>query len=373
MMMTQVSKTSGHAAWLAAMMALSGCASVAHQAGTEPLSNGRTQTDASVRGDYQGYKTQQAAIKALNDAGNFPVKNYSLAKAQCWLDVSLHEYSRNDRSRFPQLAMDESVKITDFASKNGAAWQATSPVNETLSINDAARLREDLWAQAASFKQQVSFKCAQQQVACAEVELVHAGHEYQQQGWRHAKPYVQIAEDLLSDAKAAMAACKPAPSIVPVPAAMLPVTPPPAVVSAPAPVVAVPVVKTIEKIVLNASALFRFDKRNAADLLPQGKAQLDELASKINAVYASVQSIQLVGYTDRLGADSYNQQLSLDRANTVKSYLQGKGLSAAITSTGRGKAEPLVQCAGGITPTPNLTQCLQPNRRVEITITGVKL
>jgi OOP family OmpA-OmpF porin len=39
--------------------------------------------------------------------------------------------------------------------------------------------------------------CAQAKTACGEVELVHAGHEQAQLGWRHAKPYVQIAEDLI--------------------------------------------------------------------------------------------------------------------------------------------------------------------------------
>jgi OmpA-OmpF porin, OOP family len=122
---------------------------------------------------------------------------------------------------------------------------------------------------------------------------------------------------------------------------------------------------------LSAGALFKFDKRNQADLLPQGKAEMDDMARRIKTVYASVESIQLVGYTDRLGSDSYNQKLSEDRANTVKAYLQGQGVSASMTASGRGKADPVVQCEGN-KPTPQLTQCLQPNRRVEITITGIK-
>jgi OmpA-OmpF porin, OOP family len=344
-----------------ALLALSGCKSMPKEASAaDKLSNGRTQTDKTINTDYEGYKAQQSAIKAINDTGKHPVKSYSLAKAQCWLDVSLHEYSRNDRSRFPQLAMGESVKITDYLSGGGAVAGADNPANQTPLVNDAAKLRDDLWAQAASYKGQESFKCAERQVACAEVELVHAGNEHNQQGWRHAKPYVQIAEDLLGEAKAAMDACKPAPTIVPI------APPPPVAAPAPAPA------KTIEKITLGASALFRFDKRNTGDLLPEGKAQMDELANKINSVYASVDSVSLVGYTDRLGSDSYNSKLSIDRANTVKAYLQGKGVTAPMSAAGRGEADPVVQCPGGNKPTPALTQCLQPNRRVEITITGVK-
>ena len=35
----------------------------------------------------------------------------------------------------------------------------------------------------------------------------------------------------------------------------------------------------------------------------------------------------LIGYTDSKGADEYNLNLSEQRANAVKSYLAGKGLS----------------------------------------------
>jgi OmpA-OmpF porin, OOP family len=346
---------------LTAMFALSGCKGMAKDSATDKLSNGRTQTDKTINTDYEGYKAQQSAIKTINDTGKHPVKSYSLAKAQCWLDVSLHEYSRNDRSRFPQLAMTESVKITDYLGQGGAVAGADNPANQTPLVNNAAKLREDLWAQAASYKGQEGFKCAERQVACAEVELVHAGNEHNQQGWRHAKPYVQIAEDLLGEAKAAIEACKPAPTVVPV------APPPPA---APAPAPAPAPVKTIEKITLGASALFRFDKRNTGDLLPEGKAQMDDLANKINTVYANVESINLVGYTDRLGTDSYNNKLSIDRANTVKAYLQSKGVTAPMTTSGRGEADPIVDCPGP--KIVALTQCLQPNRRVEITITGTK-
>ncbi len=326
---------------------IAGCAAPATYSGA-PLS-------------YGSYTTQQTALKSLNDTGQISVKSYALSKAQCWLDVSLHEYSRNDRSTFPQEAFDESAKIASEL-KQGASLAA----QQTPLLNGATMLREDLWAQAASLKKLEGFACAERQVACAEVELVHAGNEYAQQGWRHAKPYVQIAEDLLSDAKAAAAACpkpKPPPSIVPL-------MPEPVAVAPLAPIAKL--TKTIEKITLNASALFKFDKRKTVDLLPQGKAQLDELAAKINSVYASVESIALVGYTDRLGSDAYNNTLSADRANAVKAYLQSKGVTSAMTTEGRGKAEPIAQCPGGNAPTAALTQCLQPNRRVEVAITGVK-
>jgi OmpA-OmpF porin, OOP family len=311
-------------------------------------------TDKAIDTDYKTYEAQQARIKTINDTGKHLVKSYSLAKAQCWLDVSLHEYTRNDRSAFPQEALTESFKITEFIQKGGDVASPQNPAYQTPLVNNSARLRPDLWEQAASLKKHSGFKCAEQLVACGEVELVHAGNEFNQQQWRHAKPYVQIAEDKFGEAKTAADACAPAPTPVAAPA------PPPA---APAP--------SVEKITLNASALFRFDKRTQSDLLPQGKAQMDQLAQRIQQVYASVERIDLVGYTDRLGSDAYNAKLSQDRAGTVRAYLQSKGVTAPMTTAGRGPAEPVVQCEG-TKPTAQLTACLQPNRRVEITIVGIK-
>ncbi|HSX65576.1 MAG TPA: hypothetical protein VLF15_12660, partial [Pseudoxanthomonas sp.] len=67
-------------------------------------------TDEAIHADLSGYGQTQGRIQALNDAGR-PVRDYHLSKAQCWLDVSFHEYTRNDRSDFPQAALTESEKL----------------------------------------------------------------------------------------------------------------------------------------------------------------------------------------------------------------------------------------------------------------------
>jgi OmpA-OmpF porin, OOP family len=302
-------------------------------------------TDGAIDSDYRDYEAQQAAIKAVNDTGSHPVKSYSLAKAQCWLDVSFHEYTRNDRSDFPQAAFTESAKITSYLQGGGDVASSQNPANDTPLVNDAAKLRPDLWERASVLKQHSGFRCAEHLVACGEVELVHAGNEHNQQQWRHAKPYVQIAEDLLGQAQQAAEACGRAAEPVKEP--------------------------TIERINLNASALFRFDRSSRGDLLPAGKAELDQLAQRLRTVYSSVERIDLVGYTDRLGSDEYNQRLSQSRADTVKAYLQQLGVDADINAVGRGESDPVVQCQGE-RATAQLTACLQPNRRVEVTITGIK-
>jgi OmpA-OmpF porin, OOP family len=310
-------------------------------------------SDAAMNANHQGYARQQAAIQALNNSGKHPLKGYSLSKAQCWLDVSVHEYSRNDRSRFPQEALEQSKGITHYL-QTGQEADAQNPAHQTPLVNQAEKLRDDLWIQAKNLKADGG-DCAQPSVACAEVELVHAGNEYRQQGWRHAKPYIQIAEDKLAQAQLAQAECQKKPE---------PVHKPPAVEAMPT--------VTTHKVVLSASALFKFDKSRPADLLPEGRAQLDALARMLSEVYAKVERIELVGYTDRLGADGYNQRLSEARASTVQSYLQSKGVQAPMSAKGKGKANPVSQGCMGDKPITALRACLQPDRRVELVIVGAK-
>jgi outer membrane protein OmpA-like peptidoglycan-associated protein len=354
--------------------ALIGLACAGLAAGAADLSNRGSQTDGSVSADHQGYQTQQEAIRALNATGKHPLRSYSIAKAQCWLDVSFHEYTRNDRSAFPQEALRQSEAITGYLASGANPRDAANPAHQTPLVNDALKLRDDLWATTGALKKGTGWACVQQQVACAEVELVHAGNEQNQQGWRHAKPYVQIAEDLVGAASAAAQTCDqpdpldfetgagrraepPAPPPPPPPPAPVPPPPPP------------PVVK--ETIILGASVLFAFDRRSEADLLPGGRGQLDQLVTRLNKVYERVDQIELFGYTDRLGTEAYNAQLSQDRADVIKAYLERRGVTAKITAAGKGAADPVVQCPGE-RQTKQLTDCLQPNRRVEIGITGVK-
>lgn len=331
-----------------------------------PLVHADAATDGALAADHQGYKVQQDAIQALNDTGRHRLASYPLAKAQCWLDVSFHEYTRNDRSAFPQGALDASRQITDYLARGGAPGAAENPAQQTPLVNDALKLRDDLWAQTAALKTHTGWRCAEKLVACGEVELVHAGNEHRQQGWRHAKPYVQIAEDLISDARLAAEACPALPvPVAPVVASPVEAPQPPAVV----PVAPPPVVH--ERIVLSANVLFAFDRRGLADLLPEGRGQLDQLVARLDRMYARIDRLELTGHTDRLGTEAYNARLSTDRADTIKAYLQQQGVKADIVAAGRGAAEPLPNLTCAQRTQTALAKCLQPNRRVEISITGV--
>jgi OOP family OmpA-OmpF porin len=124
-----------------------------------------------------------------------------------------------------------------------------------------------------------------------------------------------------------------------------------------------------EKITVAADALFDFNK---AVLRPAGKAKLDELVSKAQAIKLEV--ILAVGHTDRLGGDAYNQKLSEKRAAAVKEYLVAKGIEAnRVYTEGKGEKQPVTgdKCKGNA-KTKALIDCLQPDRRVDIEVIGTK-
>ena len=124
-----------------------------------------------------------------------------------------------------------------------------------------------------------------------------------------------------------------------------------------------------EKITVAADALFDFNK---AVLRPAGKAKLDELVSKAQAIKLEV--ILAVGHTDRIGGAAYNQKLSEKRAAAVKEYLVAKGIEAnRVYTEGKGKTQPVTgdTCKGNA-KTKALISCLQPDRRVDIEVIGTK-
>ena len=52
--------------------------------------------------------------------------------------------------------------------------------------------------------------------------------------------------------------------------------------------------------------------------------------------------LQVEGYTDSVGGDDYNQQLSEHRAGSVRDYLTGAGIpTASVTAKGFGKTQPV--------------------------------
>jgi outer membrane protein OmpA-like peptidoglycan-associated protein len=120
---------------------------------------------------------------------------------------------------------------------------------------------------------------------------------------------------------------------------------------------------------LSSDALFGFDKYAVGDIKPRGKEQLATLAKKIVAADGAIRSIRIVGYTDRLGGDVYNDTLSARRAHSVMHYLVAQGVpDGKISAEGHGKSEPVKEC--DVQARAALIACLAPNRRVEVQVEG---
>lgn len=129
----------------------------------------------------------------------------------------------------------------------------------------------------------------------------------------------------------------------------------------------------MKKITLGAHSLFKFDKSSYKDMLAKGKREIQDVANKINSGQFKVNNIKVVGYTDPMGNDAYNQRLSERRAKTVRRALQAAGITAPIASQGLGERNLLVRdCLKKYRKNRQARmRCDQPNRRVEIMIYGV--
>ena len=108
---------------------------------------------------------------------------------------------------------------------------------------------------------------------------------------------------------------------------------------------------------------FDFDK---AVVRPDVKGVLDTLAGRLHD--AEWDRLDIIGYTDRLGTDEYNQQLSERRAWAVARYLISQGIPVnKMRVQGRGEHDSQVradQCEH--LERTELIACLQRDRRVEI-------
>ena len=181
--------------------------------------------------------------------------------------------------------------------------------------------------------------------------------------WRDANWTPATADPKCDGAlKPAAPAPAPAPRQAPPPApAPAPAAPAPVVVPKPAPPpVVAPAAPVSEKVTFAADAFFDFDK---SVLKPEAKAKLDDLVAKTKAVALEV--IIAVGHTDAVGADAYNQKLSVARSEAVKAYLVSKGIEKnRVYTEGKGEKQPVAD--------NKTTEGRAKNRRVEIEVVGTR-
>lgn len=92
----------------------------------------------------------------------------------------------------------------------------------------------------------------------------------------------------------------------------------------------------ILKLTMNSEVSFDF---NSAQIKSTFRPPLDKIADILQRYPRS--QITIVGHTDSVGAEQYNQELSNRRAIAVADYLVARGVAAARLGTeGRGELEP---------------------------------
>ncbi|MET0581527.1 MAG: OmpA family protein, partial [Pseudoxanthomonas sp.] len=124
------------------------------------------------------------------------------------------------------------------------------------------------------------------------------------------------------------------------------------------------------RINLSADALFAYAKSGPADILADGRAELESIATQLKASRNA--DIQVIGYTDRIGSDAENLALSQRRADTVRDFLVSNGIAAgSIVARGAGESSPATPCSDSL-GNKELVACLQPDRRVELLIDSLQ-
>ena len=128
--------------------------------------------------------------------------------------------------------------------------------------------------------------------------------------------------------------------------------------------------RSIETITLESDTLFAFGRADFQSLKSEGQSQLSAIASKLLNT-PNIGKIIISGHADQLGDSQGNLQVSKQRAQTIRTYLVGKGVPAElVVAQGEGSRKPLVNCDLQ-QPRAQLIKCLEPNRRVEIEVRGL--
>ncbi|WP_442955597.1 OmpA family protein [Paraburkholderia sp. MPAMCS5] len=264
--------------------------------------------------------------------------SYFRAKAQCWINAAQQARQAGDHWGFVEEAIGQVAAIT-MSLESGKPPSAANPALRTVST-----VRPDLWKIVNTIKSDsaiASCREAQPPLACAEVELMQAGHDAWKRSFSNAEAKLPDVQENLRKSAELTLQCKQA-------------TQANAAASSG---------KPSRTVTLRADSLFRFDGGSDAAMLPVGRGQLDAVASGLKA-NPTIRELKVTGYTDRLGGNAHNQALSLQRARTVASYLRTRGVTLPIAIRGGGSANPLADCRQS--KRDELVRCLAPNRRVEI-------
>ncbi|HVY06329.1 MAG TPA: OmpA family protein [Burkholderiales bacterium] len=295
--------------------------------------------------------TAAAAPAAQEEAAEFPITKYELPEDQAKNDAD----SDGDEELGPQE--DESV-----SEAQDAAPEAESSVGETTEYadeDDSAELEElgpqddESVSEAQEPAQEAESSVGETTEYADEPEqsaqLEELGPVADDSGTvsypedQHATENVVGEPTIYPDEKVAQAETAPPPKPAPSPTRQM-------------------------SLDFETEPLFNFDK---SQVRGDQRAKLDEFVSGLAGTQYG--DISVTGHADRIGKDAYNRKLSERRANAVKAYLVSKGVpSDKVKTEGRGSSEPTTAGACDKTRGKALISCLQPDRRVEVSVSATK-
>jgi OOP family OmpA-OmpF porin len=118
--------------------------------------------------------------------------------------------------------------------------------------------------------------------------------------------------------------------------------------------------RALDAMIFPSVALF---ERRSAEITPAGKALMERSIQAGKDHLKGAVFIEIVGHTDDVGDDTYNQELSEQRAAAVQDYLISAGIDASkLVAWGAGERLPI---ASNATP-----EGRTENRRVEVLVLG---
>ena len=268
----------------------------------------------------------------LQVAKGVTLDSYAVGLAQAWLDYVRETYFRKDR-RASREALAEAQAVIEAMEKDGAEARVNARI-----IASSSRLRDDLWRQAAAFKQHPQWPCGAWPTARLEVALVAAGRANNDFGWRAARQFVQRAERHMRDADEKLKACaEPKPVATETPAKSAPEASG-EITDAP---LDTPTKPQTSAVADAAPALSLPDRvhfaRDSAELSDVSALVLEQV-SYIMRANAAV-TLDLRGHADELPTAADSEKLATARAQAVRDYLLETGIGRERMNVQPGKAE----------------------------------
>lgn len=95
-----------------------------------------------------------------------------------------------------------------------------------------------------------------------------------------------------------------------------------------------------EEVILDSKVLFDYDSSNLTD---EAKQVIDDYVSSLKGKTEAIKEIRVVGHTDGIASQKYNQKLSESRAKEVALYLENHNNipDKSIEAIGEGKLDPI--------------------------------